>query len=130
VPSGVAALDTMLPMLFSQGFLKHRLTLEQFVDASSTNAAKLFGLYPAKGTVAVGSDADLVIWDPNAKRVISAQDCFSKADYSIYEGWEVQGWPQYTISRGEVIYANGEITAKPGRGRLVRRERFGALDGV
>ena len=130
VPSGVADLDTMLPMLFSQGVLKHRLTLEQFADASSTNAAKLFGLYPAKGTVAVGSDADLVIWDPNAKRVITARDCFSRADYTIYEGWEIQGWPQYTISRGEVVYANGDITAKPGRGRLAPRQPFGALEGV
>jgi dihydropyrimidinase len=130
VPSGVADLDTMLPMLFSQGVLKHRLSLEQFVDASSTNAAKLFGLYPAKGTVAVGSDADLAIWDPNDTRVIKAQDCFSKADYTIYEGWEVKGWPQYTISRGEVIYENGKITAQPGRGRLAPRQSFGALEGV
>jgi dihydropyrimidinase len=130
VPSGVAELDTMLPMLFSEGVLKRRLTLEQFVDVSATNAAKLFGLYPAKGTVAVGSDADLVIWDPQAKRRIRARDCFSNSNYTIYEGWESQGWPVFTISRGEVICADGAITAEPGRGRLVFRARFGALAGV
>jgi dihydropyrimidinase len=117
--NGLAELDIMLPLLFSEGVGTGRLSLERFVEVTATNAARLFGLYPAKGTVAVGSDADLVVWDPHAATTIRAADCFSNADYSIYEGWEVKGLPRYTISRGDVIFAEGEIRADPGRGRLV-----------
>jgi dihydropyrimidinase len=125
--NGLAELDIMLPLLFSEGVGAGRLSLERFVEVTATNAARLFGLYPAKGTVAVGSDADLVVWDPEAETTSHAADAFSRADYSIYEGWEVKGLPRYTISRGEVIFADGEIRAEPGRGRLVKRSSAGAL---
>ena len=91
---------------------------------SSTNAAKLFGLYPRKGTVAPGSDADLVIWDPDERRTIADSDVLSKTGFSIYAGTEVTGWPQITIRRGEVVYEGGEVDAEKGSGRIVPRSRF------
>ncbi len=118
---GVADLETCMPMLYSAGVRTGRLSLEQFVAVSSTNAAKLFGLYPRKGTIGVGSDADLAIWDPELSRTIEGAAMYSRADYSPYDGWTVTGWPRYTISRGEVVQERGEITAAPGRGRLAER---------
>ncbi len=118
---GVADLETCLPMLYSAGVRSGRLTLEQFVAVTSTNPAKLFGLYPQKGTIDVGSDADLVVWDDKRTRVIDGASMHSRSDFSPYDGWEVTGWPRWTISRGEVVAEEGEILAKAGRGRLVRR---------
>jgi len=95
----------MLPMLFSEGVRSGRLSLERFVEVTATNAARLFGIYPRKGTIAVGADADLVLWDADAEATISAASSFSRVDYSIYEGRHVKGLPRYTISRGEIVYA-------------------------
>ncbi len=120
---GVADLQTLMPMLFSEGVLKGRISLARFVELTATNAAKLFGMYPRKGTIAVGSDADLAVWDPQARQTIDGATMFSKAAYSPYDGWEVTGWPAWTISRGEVVFENGQATARPGRGRWVRRNR-------
>ena len=92
-------------MIFSEGVLKDRITLEQFVAVTSTNAARLFGLYPRKGTIQVGSDADIVIWDPTLTQVIRDEDQLSRAGYSTYAGWEVTGFPRTTIRRGEVVEA-------------------------
>ncbi|MDB5077636.1 MAG: Dihydropyrimidinase [Chloroflexi bacterium] len=120
-PPGVADLETLMPIMYSEGVRKGRLSLQHFVDVTSTNAAKLFGLFPQKGTIAVGSDADLAIWDPNLARTVKAAEGQSLADYSLYEDWTVTGWPVTTISRGDIIYDAGRITAQVGRGRLVRR---------
>jgi dihydropyrimidinase len=120
---GVNNLQVMLPMLYSEGVLKGRISLEQFVALVSTNAAKLFGLYPRKGTIAVGSDADLVLWDPTESRVVRGSELFSRAGFSVYEGMEVTGWPRITIRRGQVVYKDGCITAQPGSGHLVQRGR-------
>jgi dihydropyrimidinase len=117
---GVSNLQVMLPMLYSEGVLKGKISLEQFVALTSTNAAKLFGLYPRKGTIAVGSDADLVLWNPTESRVVRGSELFSRAGFSIYEGTEVTGWPRITIRRGQVVYKDGRITAQPGRGRLIQ----------
>jgi len=122
VPNGIAELDVMLPMLFSEGVRSGRLSLERFVEVTATNAARLFGIYPRKGTIAVGADADLVLWDADAETTISAEASFSRVDYSIYEGRQVKGLPRYTISRGELVYAEGEIVAREGRGQRARRE--------
>src|SRR5207248_7799596 len=100
-----------LPLLYSEGVRTGRISLEKFVAVTSTNPAKLFGLYPRKGTIAVGSDADLVIWDPSLKRTIRDEDELSNARFSVFAGWEVTGWPIVTIRRGEVVYQNGKITA-------------------
>ena len=118
---GVADLETQLPMLFSAGVRTGKISLERFVAVTSTNPAKLFGLYPRKGTLMVGSDADLVIWNAEETRVIDGATMNSRCDYSPYDGRAVTGWPQCTISRGEVIFENGRIVGKPGRGRLAAR---------
>ncbi len=118
---GMAELDTMLPMLWWAGVRTGRISMSRFVEVTSTNPAKLFGLYPHKGTIAVGSDADLVIWDDTATRTISGEMLYSRADYSPYDGWEVTGWPQLVLSRGEVVAENGVVSGAPGRGRLARR---------
>ncbi len=118
---GVADLETCLPMLFSAGVRTGRISLEQFVAITSTNAAKLFGLYPRKGTIAVGADADLVLWDANATRTIEGATMHSRSDFSPYDGWDVTGWPAYTLSRGEVVAEGTRILAKPGRGKLLLR---------
>lgn len=120
---GVADLETMLPMLLSEGVRKGRISLPRFVEVTSTNPARLFGLYPRKGTIAVGADADLVVWDLNQTRTIEGAGMRSRADYSVYDGWEVTGWPAYVLSRGEVVLEGGEIRADPGRGRWLARER-------
>jgi len=116
---GFSNLQEYLPMLFSEGVLKERITLEQFVAVTSTNAAKLFGMYPRKGTIEVGSDADIVIWDPTMKKTIRDEDQFSNVHYSTYAGWEVTGFPRTTIRRGEVVYDNGQVIAQPGSGKFI-----------
>jgi dihydropyrimidinase len=119
---GVADLETMMPMLFSAGVRTGRISLSRFVTLTSTNAARLFGLYPRKGTIAVGSDADLVVLDPRLRRTIDGRSMQSNADYSAYDGREVFGWPRFTVSRGEVVLEDGQVTAEPGRGQWLRRE--------
>lgn len=118
---GVADLETALPMLFSAGVRTGRMSLERFVAVTATNPAKLFGLYPRKGTIAVGADADLVVWDAEETRVIDGVRMNSRCDYSPYDGFEVTGWPKWTLSRGEIVFENGVVTGRSGRGRLVKR---------
>lgn len=124
---GAENLQTMLPLLYSEGVRKGRISRGRLVEVLSTNVAKLMGLYPRKGTIAVGSDADLVIFDPDLTRTIDAAMLHSHADYSVYEGWEVTGWPTTTIRRGEIVFADGQITGQPGSGELVRRGPTQAL---
>lgn len=119
VPKGVANLETLMPMLYSEGVGRGRLTLERFVQVISTTPARIFGLYPRKGTIAPGSDADLCLFDPLQRRRLSGELMQSAADLELFEGMTVTGWPAYTISRGKVIYDHGRVIAQPGRGRLV-----------
>jgi dihydropyrimidinase len=121
IPPGVADLETLMPLLWSEGVRKGRLTPQRFVEITSTNVAKLFGLFPQKGTIAVGSDADFAIWDTAATHVVRAAEAQSRSGYSLYEGWEVTGRPLTTVSRGEVVYADGRIAVEHGRGRRVRQ---------
>lgn len=123
---GVNNLQVMLPMLFSEGVGQGRLSLARFVAVTSTNAARLFGLYPQKGTIAVGSDADLVLWDPAETRIIRDEDALSNTGFSLYAGTQVTGWPRTTLRRGAVVFQDGTVRAEPGSGRLVRREPVGA----
>jgi dihydropyrimidinase len=116
---GVENLQMLLPMLYSEGVRKGRLSLQRLIDLTSTNAARLFGLYPRKGTLAVGSDADIVIFDPHLERTVSADMMRSNADYSVYEGWSVTGWPVATFRRGEVVFRDGEVLGRPGSGELL-----------
>ncbi len=121
VPPGVANLETLLPMLYSEGVRRGRLTLERMVDVLATAPARIAGLR-GKGEIAVGNDADIVIFDPERTRTIRANEMHSACDYDPYEGWEVTGWPTHTLVRGQTAYADGEIVARPGQGRLVLRQ--------
>ena len=121
---GLSNLQEYLPMMFSEGVLKERITLEQFVAVTSTNAAKLFGMYPRKGTIQVGSDADIVIWDPTITKTIRDEDQLSNVKYSTYAGWEVTGFPRTTIRRGEVVYDNDQVIAQPGSGKFIPGSPF------
>jgi dihydropyrimidinase len=116
---GVENLQLLLPMLYSEGVRTGRITLQRLVDLTSANAARLFGLYPSKGAVAVGSDADLVIFDPALERVVNAAMLHSRADYSVYEGWRVTGWPVTTVRRGEIVYQGDRVIGQPGSGRVL-----------
>ena len=118
---GMSELETLMPVLYSEGVRKGKLSLQRFVEVISTNAAKLFGPFPQKGTIAVGSDADLVVWDPEARRPIIGAEGMSRSGYSLYEGWDVVGAPAQTISRGEVVYADGVVQGETGHSRLVQR---------
>lgn len=121
---GQNTLQDYPPMMFSEGVTKDRITLEQFVAVTATNAAKIFGMYPRKGVIQVGSDADLVIWDPTRKKILSDEDQLSRAGYSTYAGKEVTGLPVTTIRRGEIVFDNGKILASPGSGRFIPGGKF------
>jgi dihydropyrimidinase len=118
---GVADLETMLPMLYSEGVASGRLSLDRFVEVTSANAARIFGLYPRKGALAVGSDADIALWDPGHRRTIDGARMESRAGYSVYDGWQGQGWPRFVVRRGQLVLADGEIMASPGEGEWIRR---------
>ena len=127
---GVADLETLMPMLFSEGVVTGRISLDRFVELTSANAARLFGLSPRKGAVTVGSDADLALWDPQERRVIDGAQMRSRAGYSVYDGWAVQGWPRFVIRRGQIVLADGDCRAEPGSGRWVRRAPAGQCQGL
>lgn len=121
IPPGVSNLETLLPMVYSEGVRNGRLALSRMVEVLATAPARIAGMYPRKGALAVGSDADVVVFDPQAHRTIRAADLHSACDYDPYEGWDVTGWPEVVIARGEVVFERGSIRAKSGRGRLVPR---------
>jgi len=120
---GVAELDTMLPLLFTHGVLSGRLSIERFVSLTSRRAAELFGLYPRKGAIAVGSDADLVVWREGEARQVTGANLFSRAGHSVYEGWTYRAWPQLTFRRGELLFEDGRALGEPGSGALPPRTR-------
>jgi dihydropyrimidinase len=122
-PSGAPGVEERLAILFSLGVRTGRITLQRFVELCCTNPAKIFGLYPKKGAIRPGSDADLVVFDPNKKVTLRQKDLHSRVDYSAYEGLEVQGYPVCTISRGEVIVRNNEFIGKMGRGAFILRKQ-------
>ena len=111
VPNGIPGVETRLPILFSEGVGKGRITLNQFVALTATNHAKMYGLHPRKGTIAVGADADIAIWDPNRRVTISQSLLHHGSDYTPYEGIEVTGWPVTTIVRGRIVVRDGALIA-------------------
>ena len=112
-------------MIHQFGVREGRISLNRMVELLCTNPAKLFGLYPRKGTLAVGSDADVVVFDPEKKVTISASTHHSKSDYNLFEGMEVTGTPEVVLLRGNVLVEDGELVAQPGIGQFVERARFG-----
>jgi len=105
----------------------HRFSPNRFVQLVSTAPAKLFGLFPRKGTIAVGSDADLVVFDPKAEHVISAKTHHMRVDYSMFEGIKVKGMPKTVLSRGRPVIENGKFVGKPGSGEFVRRQTYAGV---
>jgi dihydropyrimidinase len=122
VPNGIPGIETRLPLLFSEGVLKGRIDVNRFVALTSTNVAKMYGLYPRKGTIAVGADADLVIWNDTRDITLTNAMLHHNVDYTPYEGRTLNAWPDVTISRGEVVWSDGNPHGEPGRGRFLRCE--------
>jgi dihydropyrimidinase len=122
IPGGAPAVETRLPLLYTHGVGQGRLSLERWVEVCCTAPARRFGLAPRKGTLVVGADADVVIFDPGMRVTLSAETLHQNVDYTPYEGWEVQGYPRIVISRGEAIVRDGEFTGKAGRGQFLRAQ--------
>ncbi len=122
---GMAELETMLPVLWSEGVVTGRITPARFVEVTSTRSAQIFGMYPRKGTIAPGTDADIVIWNGEEQRVVDGAQMHSNAGYSPYDGWTVTGWPELTISRGEIVARGPVVAGAPGRGRHTIRTAGG-----
>ncbi len=121
IPGGAPGVETRLPLVYHFGVNQGRLSLNQFVAVTSTAAARLFGLYPQKGAILPGADADLVLFDPQREVTITASDLHQNCDYTSYEGFRVKGWPRAVLSRGEVIVRDGEFVGVKGRGRFLKR---------
>ena len=123
IANGMPGIALRLPLLFSEGVRGGRITLNQFVALGATNAAKLYGMHPQKGTIAIGADADIAIWDPEETRTVTVEDQHDNMDYTPFEGRQVTGWPVTVLSRGEAVIEGGRLVAEPGRGRFVHRAR-------
>ena len=124
IPNGTAGIENRMEVLWDQGVNTGRLTMNEFVRVTSTNAAQIFNIYPRKGSVSVGADADIVVWDPEASKTISAKTHQQKVDYNIFEGMTVTGCASHTISRGKVVFADGQLDVERGAGRYVDRPAF------
>jgi dihydropyrimidinase len=125
IPNGGPGIENRLHMLHHFGVRQRRLSMNRFVELVSTNPARFFGMYPRKGTIAVGSDADIVVFDPEKRVTLSAETHHSNIDYNLFEGTEVSGAPEVVLVRGRVIVENDELVGKPGDGKFVKRARFG-----
>jgi len=121
IANGMPGIALRLPLMFSEGVRTGRLTLNRFVSLSSTEAAKLYGMHPQKGTIAVGADADIAIWDPEETRIVTLADQHDAMDYTPYEGRELTGWPVTVLSRGRRVVDAGELIASPGDGQYIAR---------
>ena len=128
IPNGTGGLEDRMPMLWTYGVSTGRLTMNEFVAVTSTNIAKIMNMYPKKGAVLVGADADLVVWDPEKSKTIAASTQQSAIDYNVFEGKQVKGLPRYTLSRGHVSVADGEIKTQEGHGEFVKRQPNGTVN--
>ena len=123
IPNGHPAIENRMELLFSEGVVKNRITLNKYVEVACTNPAKIFGMFPRKGTIAIGSDADVVIFDPHEKHVLSAQTHHMNVDYSGYEGWELTGKVKTVLLRGQVAIDNNECKIQKGYGKFIKRNK-------
>jgi dihydropyrimidinase len=124
IPNGGPGVENRMSLIYHHGVTQGRISLNRFVELTSTAAAKIFGLFPKKGTIAVGSDADIVIFDPNREQTINAATHHMRVDYSAYEGWRVKGVTETVLSRGRVAVENNEFKGKAGAGRFLKRGTF------
>jgi dihydropyrimidinase len=124
IPNGTGGVEDRMSVLWHHGVRTGKLTPSEFVAVTSTNCAKIFNIHPRKGTVAVGADADLVVWDPGASRVISVDTHHQNIDFNIYEGMEVTGLAAHTISQGRLVWTNGDLRSVEGAGRHIERPPF------
>jgi dihydropyrimidinase len=122
IPNGTGGLEDRLPLLWTYGVATGRLTPNEFVAVTSTNIAKILNLYPKKGAVLEGADADLIVWDPNREKTISAKAQQSIIDYNVFEGFKVKGLPRYVLTRGEVAITESKVDTHQGHGQFVARE--------
>jgi dihydropyrimidinase len=123
VPSGLPGVETLLPIIYTHGVLKKRITINNLVEVLCENPAKIYGLYPRKGTVSVGSDADIVIFDPEMKATIDYKNLHMNVDWSPYQDWKLVGYPIYTILRGNIIYKHGKFYGDKRLGKFIRRDK-------
>ena len=127
IPNGCGGIEERMMVIWDAGVNTGRLTPSEFVAVTSANAARIFNLYPRKGLIAPGSDADLVLWDPDAARTLCAKTQRSQVDYNVFEGRTVTGVPTHTVSQGKVVYARGDLRAERGAGRYLKRPAFGPV---
>ncbi len=125
IPNGCGGVEERLAVIWDEGVNTGRLTPSEFVAITSANTAKLFNLYPQKGSVSVGADADLVVWDPAGTKTLSSKTQHSKGDFNIFEGRTVRGIPSHTVSQGELVFVQGDLRAVQGKGRYLKRPAFG-----
>jgi dihydropyrimidinase len=121
IPNGHPGIEHRMDLLFSEGVNKGKISLQKYVEVTSTNAAKIFGMFPRKGTLAIGSDADILIFDPNKEHTISVDTHHMNVDYSAYEGWQLKGKSEIVILRGQVAIEGGECHVEPGYGQFIKR---------
>ena len=128
IPNGCPGIEDRMMVLYTQGVRAGRFSLNRWVELCCTNPAKLFGMYPQKGVLAPGSDADIVVWDPAAAHTISAKTQHQRTDYNLYEGMQVTGMPAVVLSRGRILVQGGQWQGEQGAGRFIARQRWGAAE--
>ncbi|MGY5879787.1 MAG: dihydropyrimidinase [Candidatus Thorarchaeota archaeon] len=127
IPFGMPGVETMVPLMYTEGVGKRGFSVNQLVSLVSTNPAKLFGMYPKKGTIAIGSDADIVVFDPEKKVTLKAENLQTNCDWSPFEGWNLLGYPAVTISKGKVVAEDGKFVGEVGHGAFLKRAPYGKL---
>ncbi len=127
IPNGHPAIEHRMELLYSEGVAKGKISLNKYVELSSTNSAKIFGMYPQKGCIAPGSDADIIIFDPEKEHILSASSHHMNVDYSAYEGWKVKGKTESVILRGEIAIDKGEVKVEKGYGQFIKRNKISKI---
>lgn len=126
IPNGASGLENRLHLTYQGGVNESRISLNKWVEVNSTAPAKIFGMYPRKGTIAVGSDADIVIWNPDTEHTISSESHHMNVDYSMFEGKHIKGDAEIVLSKGKVIVENNQFKGSPGNGSFIKRDAFGS----
>ena len=127
IPNGMPGIENRMELMFSEGVGKGLISLNKFVEITSANSAKIFGMFPRKGTIGIGADADLIVLDPNEEHTISVKNHHMNVDYSAFEGWKVKGKCKQTILRGKVAIDNGKVKIQKGYGKYIKRDKFKSI---